>query len=124
MELAGRCRGDRCEVVLAVVRRPPHPRRLVEDLDRVRTELGAAGDGLLQAARLGHVSTDQHRRLGVTGAALPVCLTSMGARNLMRVRFAPSPTGALHMGGARTALYNRLLARGPGPRSSSGPGAL
>ena len=28
----------------------------------------------------------------------------------MRVRFAPSPTGALHIGGARTALYNWLLA--------------
>jgi glutamyl-tRNA synthetase len=32
----------------------------------------------------------------------------------MRVRFAPSPTGALHIGGARTALYNWLLARGEG----------
>jgi glutamyl-tRNA synthetase len=32
----------------------------------------------------------------------------------MRVRFAPSPTGALHIGGARTALYNWLLARGAG----------
>jgi glutamyl-tRNA synthetase len=32
----------------------------------------------------------------------------------MRVRFAPSPTGALHVGGARTALYNWLLAHGPG----------
>src|SRR3954454_17106128 len=30
----------------------------------------------------------------------------------MRVRFAPSPTGALHIGGARTALYNWLLATG------------
>ncbi len=29
----------------------------------------------------------------------------------MRLRFAPSPTGALHIGGARTALYNWLLAR-------------
>jgi glutamyl-tRNA synthetase len=29
----------------------------------------------------------------------------------MRVRFAPSPTGALHIGGARTALYNWLLAQ-------------
>src|SRR5437870_1195330 len=29
----------------------------------------------------------------------------------MRVRFAPSPTGYLHVGGARTALYNWLLAR-------------
>jgi glutamyl-tRNA synthetase len=37
-------------------------------------------------------------------------------RDLMslRVRFAPSPTGALHIGGARTALYNWLLARGQG----------
>jgi glutamyl-tRNA synthetase len=32
----------------------------------------------------------------------------------MRVRFAPSPTGALHVGGARAALYNWLLARGSG----------
>jgi len=35
----------------------------------------------------------------------------------MRVRFAPSPTGALHIGGARTALYNWLLARGSGGQS-------
>ena len=34
----------------------------------------------------------------------------------MRVRFAPSPTGALHIGGARTALFNWLLARGAGGR--------
>ncbi len=36
----------------------------------------------------------------------------------IRVRFAPSPTGALHIGGARTALYNWLVAHGPG----AGPG--
>ena len=29
----------------------------------------------------------------------------------MRFRFAPSPTGHLHIGGARTALFNWLLAR-------------
>ncbi len=34
----------------------------------------------------------------------------------MRVRFAPSPTGQLHIGGARTALYNWLAARGSGGR--------
>jgi glutamyl-tRNA synthetase len=34
----------------------------------------------------------------------------------MRLRFAPSPTGALHIGGARTALFNWLLARGPASR--------
>src|SRR4051812_40245320 len=32
----------------------------------------------------------------------------------MRVRFAPSPTGRLHVGNARTALFNWLLARGKG----------
>ena len=31
--------------------------------------------------------------------------------NPVRVRFAPSPTGYLHVGGARTALYNLLFAR-------------
>ena len=31
-----------------------------------------------------------------------------------RVRFAPSPTGSLHVGGARTALYNLLFARHEG----------
>lgn len=32
----------------------------------------------------------------------------------VRVRFAPSPTGSLHIGGARTALFNWLFARGQG----------
>ncbi len=38
----------------------------------------------------------------------------------MRVRFAPSPTGALHIGGARAALYNWLLAHGPGGGAEAG----
>src|SRR5690242_606002 len=38
--------------------------------------------------------------------------TNMPSDN-SRLRFAPSPTGALHIGGARTALYNWLLAHGP-----------
>jgi glutamyl-tRNA synthetase len=33
---------------------------------------------------------------------------------MIRVRFAPSPTGYLHVGGARTALFNWLLARRTG----------
>jgi nondiscriminating glutamyl-tRNA synthetase len=33
---------------------------------------------------------------------------------MVRVRFAPSPTGKLHMGSARTALFNWLFARGQG----------
>jgi glutamyl-tRNA synthetase len=42
----------------------------------------------------------------------------------LRVRFAPSPTGALHIGGARTALYNWLLARGPGDGPDGRAGTL
>jgi glutamyl-tRNA synthetase len=42
----------------------------------------------------------------------------------MRVRFAPSPTGALHIGGARTALYNWLLARGQAYGPAGEPGTL
>ena len=32
----------------------------------------------------------------------------------VRTRFAPSPTGYLHIGGVRTALFNWLFARGQG----------
>jgi glutamyl-tRNA synthetase len=42
----------------------------------------------------------------------------------MRVRFAPSPTGALHIGGARTALYNWLLAHHPEDGDAGRAGVL
>jgi glutamyl-tRNA synthetase len=38
----------------------------------------------------------------------------MSTSTSARVRFAPSPTGRFHIGGARTALYNYLLARQTG----------
>jgi len=37
---------------------------------------------------------------------------AVAASRNIRVRFAPSPTGFLHVGGVRTALYNWLFARG------------
>lgn len=44
------------------------------------------------------------------GAQCPYTLTYT-LYLLMRVRFAPSPTGFLHLGGLRTALFNFLIAR-------------
>jgi glutamyl-tRNA synthetase len=44
----------------------------------------------------------------------PISIVSSNPSIPVRVRFAPSPTGALHIGGARTALYNWLYARGRG----------
>ena len=38
----------------------------------------------------------------------------MNSRMSVRVRFAPSPTGFLHIGGARTALFNWLYAKSQG----------
>lgn len=38
----------------------------------------------------------------------------MSEKSEVRVRFAPSPTGYLHVGGARTALFNYLYARNQG----------
>ncbi len=40
--------------------------------------------------------------------------------NKIRVRFAPSPTGPLHIGGARTALFNYLFAKNPSTGSGRG----
>src|SRR5260370_36458550 len=42
---------------------------------------------------------------------LPRGVASGGTMAETRVRFAPSPTGYLHVGGARTALFNWLFAR-------------
>jgi hypothetical protein len=49
---------ERLDVRVLVVRRPPHPRRLVEDLDRVAAGLDAARVRLDQASRGRHVPAD------------------------------------------------------------------
>ncbi len=46
----------------------------------------------------------------------PSALKQDAATQAVRVRFAPSPTGYLHIGGLRTALYNYLLAKKHGGR--------
>ena len=42
---------------------------------------------------------------------LPLLLVTFAGMTQVRTRFAPSPTGYLHIGGARTALFNYLFAR-------------
>ncbi len=55
------------------------------------------------------------RHSGARETRIPGTLLNRGMNTEpTRVRFAPSPTGALHIGGARTALYNWLIARRSG----------
>src|SRR5688572_22176822 len=42
---------------------------------------------------------------------IPVPMSTPNVQQTIVARFAPSPTGYLHVGGARTALFNWLLAR-------------
>ncbi len=44
-------------------------------------------------------------------SALPASLPLLPMAKKVRVRFAPSPTGGLHLGGVRTVLYNYLFAK-------------
>jgi glutamyl/glutaminyl-tRNA synthetase len=44
----------------------------------------------------------------------PICTSAYATRMAVRVRIAPSPTGLLHIGTARTALFNWLFARHEG----------
>ncbi len=39
------------------------------------------------------------------------CLSLRRALSEVRVRFGPSPTGAIHLGGLRTAFYNYVFAK-------------
>jgi glutamyl-tRNA synthetase len=64
------------------------------------------------------MGADQHRRIDRIGNLLrrQACgsIPLEMANGNPRFRFAPSPTGALHIGGARTALYNWLAAQHEG----------
>lgn len=53
------------------------------------------------------------RTIRISASASPPPPPSPDAGSI-RVRFAPSPTGNLHVGGARTALFNYLFARSKG----------
>lgn len=50
-----------------------------------------------------------NRHLSSGAASAAACPTASNTE--VRVRYAPSPTGHLHLGGLRTALFNFLFAR-------------
>lgn len=54
-------------------------------------------------------------RIGLCGAVVPIAsLCTSATESMMRVRFAPSPTGKVHIGNIRTAIFNWLAARSQG----------
>ncbi len=98
--------------------RPAEPGEPVEHLGRLRAALRdvAETDDLTDAEPL--ELSDDHRKRGVVAVNVrderdghP--LYDMQTMSV-RVRMAPSPTGALHLGGVRTALFNWLFARNRG----------
>ncbi|XP_062020029.1 glutamate--tRNA ligase, chloroplastic/mitochondrial [Rosa rugosa] len=54
------------------------------------------------------------RRLSLFNGRRTFSVSASATPDQVRVRFAPSPTGNLHVGGARTALFNYLFARSNG----------
>ncbi len=61
------------------------------------------------AAILGNLAASSQQRCVCGSIDLPLPYETMNERPV--TRFAPSPTGSLHLGNARTALFNHLMAR-------------
>lgn len=61
-----------------------------------------------------HFSTSCTPRQLHNANAVSSAIKNVDSKGEVRLRFAPSPTGSLHLGGLRTALFNHLLARNLG----------
>eukprot|EP00429_Kryptoperidinium_foliaceum_P064595 CAMPEP_0176054196 /NCGR_PEP_ID=MMETSP0120_2-20121206/26964_1 /TAXON_ID=160619 /ORGANISM="Kryptoperidinium foliaceum, Strain CCMP 1326" /LENGTH=869 /DNA_ID=CAMNT_0017387661 /DNA_START=248 /DNA_END=2857 /DNA_ORIENTATION=- len=83
---------------------------LISLIERLQKEEGKHLDIRFGATQLAATVADQE----VEKPQLPPTFPLQGKNPLEappRMRFAPSPTGSLHVGGARTALYNWLVAK-------------
>jgi hypothetical protein len=77
--------------------------------------LGAFAALIMNLALLGSFrSVTAFRPLPMARSSSKLASTLRMQVGPVRVRFAPSPTGSLHVGGARTALFNWLLAKKTG----------
>ena len=98
--------------VTVILERPklaPHldaiRRGLAQTLGLPVDQVSVKGKDERRSGRHGPRRSDRRARRGRAGGR-------NGVMTAPRVRFAPSPTGHLHVGNARTALFNWLLARG------------
>jgi len=86
---------------------------LVDQLQKEESKLVDIRHGSLYSATADTTATESVGAIG-NEPQLPPTFPLAG-KNVLdvppRLRFAPSPTGSLHVGGARTALYNWLLAK-------------
>src|ERR1700739_2505265 len=71
-------------------------------------------DAVIRGARLDVVCSFRYTEVFSTTHETSHTMTEIHSSGNVRVRFAPSPTGYLHVGGARTALFNWLFARHAG----------
>lgn len=79
----------------------------------LRSAAAASARTAFAAPRAAPLAAPLARRLALSAwqAARMLAAQPAAPPGRTRVRFAPSPTGSLHVGGARTALFNWLLAR-------------
>ena len=84
---------------------------------RARAMLAAGGDGKLPmlGARAQSIQAAEQRKARLSASDIEQARAD-GRPTPVVTRFAPSPTGYLHIGGARTALFNWLFARHHGGR--------
>lgn len=81
---------------------------------RKRAPFSGDSLGALLGTTALNVAADIDQETSTTAGKLPSTFPLTGKvpeDEPPRMRFAPSPTGSLHVGGARTALYNWLVAK-------------
>jgi hypothetical protein len=83
---------------------------LVTLIDKLQKEEGKFLDFRFGSFPLPATLADQETEVPQLPAVFPLAGKTV-ADAPPRLRFAPSPTGSLHVGGARTALYNWFLAK-------------